>query len=71
MVENGGSPAAADVAAILNLYGIDISTEYATYSVAGAAAGCSAITATIQNVSGVAAGATLVLTPDATCKQWS
>ncbi|HUJ88806.1 MAG TPA: pilin [Syntrophorhabdales bacterium] len=70
-VENGGSPAAADVTAILNLYGIDISTQYAQYSVAGSATNCSAITATIQNVSGIPAGAQLILTPDNTCKTWT
>ena len=49
-VENGGTPAAADAPTINTSYGVDVSTQYATYAVAGSATNCSVITATIQNV---------------------
>jgi type IV pilus assembly protein PilA len=70
-VENGGSPAAADVTGINSSYGINISTQYATYAVAGSATNCSVITATIQNVNADTNTKTLTLTPDANCQIWT
>jgi len=71
-VENGGSPVAADVAAIKTSYGIDISPQYARYDVSANAAGCGTITATIQNVNADTNNQTLTLTPtDNTCKAWT
>ncbi|HME45937.1 MAG TPA: pilin [Syntrophorhabdales bacterium] len=69
-VENGATPAAADVTAIKTQFGIDIATQYATYAVS-AGAGCGTITATIQNVNADTNTFNLTLTPDATCKTWT
>ena len=70
-VENGATPAAADVIAIKSLFGIDIATQYATYAVS-AGAGCGTITATVlNNINADVNGQNLTLTPDATCKTWT
>jgi len=67
-VENGGTPASADVVAIKSNFGIDIPTQYATYSTDGNGV----ITATIlNNVNADVNGQTLTLTPDATFKTWT
>jgi len=65
--ESGAYPVAADVSVIKSLYGIDVPTQYATFSIAANAG----ITALVQNVSGDTNGQNIILTPDWTTKIWS
>jgi type IV pilus assembly protein PilA len=65
--ESGAYPAAADVTVIKNLFGIDVPTQYATFSIAANAG----VTALVQNVSGDTNGKDIVLTPDWTTKLWT
>jgi type IV pilus assembly protein PilA len=66
--ESGGVPVAADAATIGSTFGVEVSTQYATYDVA---ANTGVIKATIAGISSDTNTKTLTLTPDFATKIWT
>jgi type IV pilus assembly protein PilA len=65
--ESGGVPAEATAALIGTTFGVDVSTQYATYAVSNTGV----ITATVTGISSDTTGKTLTLTPDFATKIWT